>query len=33
MDIDIETAEVFYKEILKLENKMTTKSQITGDNS
>lgn len=33
MDIDIETAEVFYQEILTLENKMTTKSQITGDNS
>ncbi|XP_059840734.1 3-keto-steroid reductase isoform X3 [Hypanus sabinus] len=33
MDIDIETAEVFYQEMLKLENKMKANTQKTGDNS
>ncbi|XP_078263893.1 3-keto-steroid reductase/17-beta-hydroxysteroid dehydrogenase 7 isoform X2 [Rhinoraja longicauda] len=33
MDIDIEMAEVFYQEVLKLENKVTTKIQTTGDKS
>ncbi|XP_072919645.1 3-keto-steroid reductase/17-beta-hydroxysteroid dehydrogenase 7 isoform X2 [Hemitrygon akajei] len=33
MDIDFETAEVFYQEMLKLENKMKANTQKTGDNS
>ncbi|XP_072130322.1 3-keto-steroid reductase/17-beta-hydroxysteroid dehydrogenase 7 isoform X1 [Mobula birostris] len=32
MDIDIETAEVFYQEMLKLESKMKANIQKTGDN-
>ncbi|XP_069793895.1 3-keto-steroid reductase/17-beta-hydroxysteroid dehydrogenase 7 [Narcine bancroftii] len=33
MDIDIETAEVFYQEMLKLENQIKANNQMTGNNS
>ncbi|XP_078075462.1 3-keto-steroid reductase/17-beta-hydroxysteroid dehydrogenase 7 isoform X3 [Mustelus asterias] len=33
MDIDVETAEIFYQELVKLEGKMKEKSGITGDHS
>ncbi|XP_072367619.1 3-keto-steroid reductase/17-beta-hydroxysteroid dehydrogenase 7 isoform X1 [Scyliorhinus torazame] len=33
MDVDVETAEIFYQELLKLEGKMKEKSDVTGDHS
>ncbi|XP_067893856.1 3-keto-steroid reductase isoform X3 [Heterodontus francisci] len=33
MDVDVETAEIFYQELLKLEGKMKEKINITGDHS